>query len=75
VGYSGPVTGLLYLYYLLNIYRVIKLVRGLEKDMARIGEWRGAYRVLVGKREARSSFGIPKHKWEDNIRMGFHKVG
>ena len=35
----------------------------------------GAYRVLLGKREGRSSLGIPRHKWEDNIRMGFHKVG
>jgi len=39
------------------------------------GERRVAYRVLVGKPEGRISFGIPRHKWDDNIRMGIHEVG
>jgi hypothetical protein len=33
-------------------------------------EWRGAYRVLVGKSERRKPLGRPRHRWEDNIKMG-----
>jgi hypothetical protein len=34
-----------------------------------MGERRGAYRVLVGKPEARRSFGRSMCRWEDNIKM------
>ena len=34
--------------------------------MARMGEKRGVYRVLVGK---------PRRRWVDNIRMGLQEVG
>jgi len=39
--------------------------------VARMGEERGAYRVLVGKPERRSTLGRPRRKWVDNIRMEF----
>ena len=63
------------LYRLVRIIRVIESVRKWEGHVACMVERRGAYRVLVGKHEGRSSLGIPRHRWEDNISMGFLKVG
>ena len=40
-----------------------------------MGERRGAYRVLVGKPEGKKSFGRPKSRWKDNIKMDLQKVG
>jgi hypothetical protein len=34
-----------------------------------MGEWRGVYRVLVGKLEGRRLLGRPRCRWEDNIMM------
>jgi hypothetical protein len=35
---------------------------------------RGVYRVLVGKPERKRPLGKPRHRWEDNIKMDFHKM-
>jgi len=35
-----------------------------------MGERRGAYRGLVGKPEARRSFGRSVRRWENNVKMG-----
>jgi len=43
--------------------------------VARMGEGRGVYRVLVGKPEGRRPLGRPRRKWEDNIRMDLREVG
>ena len=37
--------------------------------VARIGEERGVYWVLVGKLEGRRPLGRPRRRWVDNIRM------
>ena len=37
--------------------------------MARRGEERVLYRVLVGKPEGRRPLGRPRRRWVDNIRM------
>jgi len=42
--------------------------------VARLGERRGAYRVLVRKPERKRPFGRPGLRWEDNIKMGLKKV-
>jgi hypothetical protein len=34
------------------------------------GERRGTYRILVGKPEGRRLVGIPRCRWEDNIKVG-----
>ena len=39
-----------------------------------MGESRGVYRV-VGKPEGKRSFGRPRHRWEDNIKMDLQEVG
>jgi hypothetical protein len=40
-----------------------------------MGEWRGAYRVLVGRPEGRRPLGRPRRRWEDNIKMDLQAVG
>ena len=41
--------------------------------MARMGEGRGVHRVL--KPEVERSFGRPRRRWEDNIKMDLQEVG
>ena len=43
--------------------------------VARVGEGRGVYRVLVGKPEGKRPLGRPRRRWEDNIRMDLQEVG
>jgi len=43
--------------------------------VARMGERRGVYRVLLGKPEGNRSLGILRHRWEDNIKMDLQEVG
>jgi len=59
------------LYFSPNIVRMIKSrkIRWVG-HVARMGESRGAYRVLVGKPEGKRPFGRPRLRWEDNIKMG-----
>jgi hypothetical protein len=40
-----------------------------------MGERRGVYRVLVGKPEGKRPLGIPRLRWEDNLRMDLQEVG
>jgi len=43
--------------------------------VARMGEWRGICRVLVGKPEGRRLLERPRYRWVDNIRMDLQEVG
>jgi len=45
------------------------------EHIARMGERRGAYRVLVVKPEGKCPLGRPRRIWEDNIRMDLQVVG
>jgi hypothetical protein len=45
-----------------------------ERHVARIGEKRNAYRLLVGKPERRRLVERPRRKWVDNIRMDHVEV-
>jgi len=59
-----------------NIVRVIKSRRmRWAGHVARMGEERGAYRVLVGKPEGNRPLGRPRCRWVDNIRMDLQEVG
>jgi hypothetical protein len=40
-----------------------------------MGEKRNAYRLLVGKSEARRPLGRPRRTWVDNIKMDLVDVG
>ena len=42
--------------------------------MARMGEERGVYRVLLGKPEGRRPLGRPRSRWVDNIRTDLQEV-
>jgi hypothetical protein len=58
------------LYSLPNIIRMIKSRRRRwAGDVARMGETRNAYRILVGKPERKRPLGRPRHRWVDNIKM------
>ena len=59
-----------------NIVRVIKSRRmRWAGHVARMGEERGAYRVLVGKPEGKRPLGRPRRRWVGNIRMDLQEVG
>jgi hypothetical protein len=58
-----------------SIIRIIKARRmKWEGHIARMGEKRNAYRLLVGKPEGRRILGRPKRKCLDNIRMDLVEV-
>jgi hypothetical protein len=58
-----------------NIVRVIKPRRmRWAGHVARMGEERGVYRVLVEKPEGKSPLGRPRRRWVDNIRMDVQEV-
>jgi hypothetical protein len=59
-----------------NIIPVIKSRRvRWAGHVARMGEGRGAYRILVGRPEGRRQLGRTRCKWEENIKMDFQEVG
>ena len=43
--------------------------------VARMGEERGVYRVLVGKPEGKRPLERPRRRWVDNIRMDLWDLG
>jgi len=43
--------------------------------VARIGERRCIYSVLVGKSEGTRPLERPRHRWEDNNKMDLQEVG
>jgi hypothetical protein len=58
-----------------NIIRVIKSRRmRWAAHVARMGEKRNAYRLLVGKPEGKRPLGSPKRKWVVIIRMDLGEV-
>ena len=59
-----------------NIVRVIKSRRmRWAGHVARMGEERGVYWVLVWKPEGKRPLGRPRRRWVDNIRMDLQEVG
>jgi hypothetical protein len=59
-----------------NIVMVIKSRRmRWAGHVARMGEGRYVYRVLVGKPEGKRPLERPTHRWEDNIKMDLMDVG
>jgi len=43
--------------------------------VARKGQSRGAYRVLVGKHEGKRPLVRPRRRWEDNIKVDLQELG
>jgi hypothetical protein len=65
-----------YLYSSPNIVRVIKSrrMRWVE-HVARMGERRGVYIILVGKPKGKRPFVRPRPRLDDNIKMDLQEVG
>jgi hypothetical protein len=59
-----------------NIFRQIKSRRmRLAGHVARMGEERNVYKVLMGKPEGKRPLGRPRHRWEYGIRMDLREIG
>jgi hypothetical protein len=59
-----------------NVVTVIKS-RGMRwaGHVARIGEGRGVYRVLLVRPEGKRPLGRPRRRWENNIKMDLREIG
>jgi hypothetical protein len=59
-----------------SIIRMIRLRRmRWAGHVARMGEKRNAYRILVGKPEGKRPLGRPIRRWVDNIKMDLGENG
>jgi hypothetical protein len=59
-----------------TIIRIIKSRRMIwAGHVARMGEKRNAYRLLVEKPEGKTPLGRPRRRWVDNIGMDLGEVG
>jgi hypothetical protein len=59
-----------------SIIRIIKSRRmRWAGHVARMGEKRNAYRLLVGKPEGKRPLGRPRRRWVDDIKMKLSEIG
>jgi hypothetical protein len=65
-----------------NLYSSPDIIRQIKSrtmrwvgHVARMGEGRNVYRVLVGKPEGRRPLGRPRRRWEDGIKMDLREIG
>jgi hypothetical protein len=59
-----------------SIIRMIKSRRmRWAEHVARMGEKRNAYRILVGYPEGKRPLGRPRRRWVDNIKMVLGEIG
>jgi hypothetical protein len=67
------------LYDLYSSPNIIRVTKSKKMTWAghveRMGEVRGAYRVLMGRPEGSRPLGRPRRRWEDNIKMDLQEVG
>jgi hypothetical protein len=61
-----------------NVYATPSIIRMIKSrrikwagHVARMGERRNAYKILVGKPEGRRLLGRPKHRWVGHIEMNW----
>jgi hypothetical protein len=58
-----------------SIIRIIKLrMMRWEGHVARMGEKRNAYKMLVGKPEGNRPLGRPRRRWVGNIKMDLREI-
>jgi hypothetical protein len=51
------------------------VTKHLTKPRARMGNVRGAYKILVGRLEGRRLLERPRRRWEDNIKLDLQEAG
>jgi hypothetical protein len=62
------------LYCLPTIIRMMKARRmRWAGHVARMGDVRRAYKILVGRPEGRRPLGRPRRRWEDKVKMDLRK--
>jgi hypothetical protein len=59
----------------LSIIRIIKSRMRWAGHVARMGEKRNMYRLLVGKSEGKRPLRRPRRRWLDNIKMDLLEIG
>ena len=47
----------------------------LAGHVARMEESTSALKMLTGKPTGKKAFGMPRRKWEDNVRIDFEEMG
>jgi hypothetical protein len=64
---------------LYSSHKIIQVIKSRRMrwagPVARMGERRGAHRVLVAKPEGKIPLGSPMRRWVDNIKMDLQEVG
>jgi hypothetical protein len=65
-----------------NLYSSPDIIRQVKSrrmrwagHVARMGEERNMYKVLVGKPEGKRPLGRPRRRWEDGMRMDLREIG
>jgi hypothetical protein len=65
-----------------NLYSSPDIIRQIRSrrmrwagHVARVGEGRNVYRVLVGRPEGKRPLERPRRRWEDGIKMDLREVG
>jgi hypothetical protein len=65
-----------------NLYSSPDIIRHIKSrrmrwagHVARVGEGRNVYRVLLEQPEGKSPLGRPRRRWENGIRMDLRKIG
>jgi hypothetical protein len=65
-----------------NLYSSPDIIRQIKSrrmrwagHVARMGEGRNMYRVLMGKPEGKRPLGRPRRRWEDGIKMDLGEIG
>jgi hypothetical protein len=65
-----------------NLYSSPDIIRQIKSrrmrwagHVARMGEGRNVYRVLVGKPKGKRPLGRPRRRWEDRIKTDLREIG
>jgi hypothetical protein len=56
-------------------FQITSTVKRWAGYVARMGDGRGVYRVLVGRPEDKRPLGRPRRRWKDNIKMDLRERG